>query len=161
MIQMLIFALLFAQDAANNSGGESVMPGDLMSQPIPPLISDIIEVYRYNPEGKRDPFTPFVAPTEYNYSDVMQGPVMPLQTYSLDQLSLVGVIWGGKRPMAMISDTDGKVYYVRQNDKIGNNSGYVARIREGEIVIIEQIFDEEGNANYISRVMKIQKKKKE
>lgn len=99
-------------------------------------LQGIIEDYDYNPEGKRDPFEPFQAPASIS-SGVVQGPVFPLQKYSLNQLNLIGIIWGVNSPLAMVKDPSGKLHYIRERDKVGNNNGYVAKIRENELIVVE------------------------
>lgn len=155
---LLFIAMIWAQTPApTNAGLETQEAPPLQEIETPSLVTDVIEKFQYSAAGKRDPFKPFVVSKPVALSVEMQGPVLPLQKYSIEQLQLVGVIWGGPKPMAMIIDTAKKVYYVRENDKIGNNNGYVAKIREGEIVVIEMLLDENGKANYVTRVMKINK----
>jgi type IV pilus assembly protein PilP len=157
-IFIFLIAIAWAQTPpATEAIPESQEVAPLQEVDTPPLVTDIIEKFQYSAAGKRDPFKPFVVSKPVVLSTEMQGPVLPLQKYSIEQLQLVGVIWGGPKPMAMIIDTAKKVYYVRENDKIGNNNGYVAKIREGEIVVIEMLLNENGKANYVTRVMKINK----
>ena len=153
---LVILSILYAEDNfTEESVSALVLEDGLKSLELSPLVSDIIEKFDYNPEGKRDPFEPYIRPKPVQISRELLGPLLPLQRYSIDQLELVGIIWGGDKPMAMLVDASKKVYYVRENDKIGNNSGYVAKIREGELVVIEMLIDENGKANYVTRVMKI------
>jgi type IV pilus assembly protein PilP len=118
---------------------------------IPDLLVGIIEDYNYNPNGKRDPFTPF----EKDTNTTTIGPIWPLQKYDLEQLRLVGVIWEVKIPKAMILDPTGKGYVVTVNERIGRNNGYIARIREGEIVVVENISGADGKSNYVTKLMKL------
>ncbi len=120
-------------------------------------LREIIEVYVYDPRGKRDPFIPYTSPVAATV--VARGPLLPLQKFEIDQLKLVGVITGGRTPMAMIIDPKQKVHYVKKNAKIGRDNGYVAKIREGELVIIENYVDPEGNTNTRSRLMKLDRAK--
>ena len=141
------------ENAAEENSEEDESAFDKVS----PLLSDIIERYEYDSSNKRDVFKPYSVPKQFEYSAAMQGPIMPLQRFTLDELQLVGIIWGGKKPMGMVTDGN-KIFYVKEKEKIGNNNGYIARIREGELVVIEEILDEDGKANYITRIMKILKK---
>ncbi|MCB0349099.1 MAG: pilus assembly protein PilP [Bdellovibrionales bacterium] len=155
----LLPSLSLAQDKVVSESDSQVQETASPLQEIetPPLVTDIIEKFQYSAAGKRDPFKPFAVIKPVELSANIQGPVLPLQKYSIEQLQLVGIIWGGAKPMAMVIDTTKKVFYVRENDKIGNNNGYVAKIREGEIIVIEMLLDENGKANYVTRVMKINK----
>jgi type IV pilus assembly protein PilP len=118
---------------------------------IPDLLVGIIEDYNYTPAGKRDPFTPF----ERSTNTTTMGPIWPLQKYDLEQLKLVGVIWEVKIPKAMILDPSGHGYVVTVNERIGRNNGYIARIREGEIVVVENILGSDGKATYVTKLMKL------
>lgn len=93
--------------------------------------------FEYDPKGKRDPFAPYETPRAVINSLKPFGPVQPLQKFAVNQLQVKGIIWGVDDPVAMINTPDGEVYYVRERQKIGSNNGYVAQIREGEVVIVE------------------------
>jgi type IV pilus assembly protein PilP len=118
---------------------------------IPELLVGIIEDYNYSASGKRDPFTPF----ERASSTAPMGPIWPLQKYDLEQLKLVGVIWEVKTPKAMILDPSGHGYVVTINERVGRNNGYIARIREGEIVVVENILGVDGKSSYVTKIMKL------
>lgn len=118
---------------------------------IPDLLIGIIEDYNYSASGKRDPFTPF----ERASSTAPMGPIWPLQKYDLEQLKLVGVIWEVKVPKAMILDPSGHGYVVTINERVGRNNGYIARIREGEIVVVENILGVDGKSSYVTKIMKL------
>ena len=170
----LVFAIcilciqLFAQDPNQprvmpnaNMPGTPVVEPIQNAEDIRDLMNDIMEDYTYSSAGKRDPFQSYVeiVSVDPNKGPV-EGPVLPLQRYNIEQLNLVGIIWGGKKPMAMIVDETKKVYYVQENDRIGNAGGYIAKIRESEVVILELYKDINGNDAYRSRLMKIQKTEK-
>ena len=117
------------------------------------LLANVIEDYNYEPKGQRDPFTPFMAPIQTN--SVTTGPFFPLQKFDLDQLKLIGVIWDNRTPKAMVLDPAGKGYVVRTNEKIGRNNGYIAKIREGELVIVESFTGNDGKVSYQTKLMKL------
>ena len=116
-------------------------------------LADIIEDYNYVPKDKRDPFMPFERPMTV---EGMIGPLWPLQGFDLDQLKLVGIIWDVRNPKAMIMDPSGKGYVVRVNERIGRSNGYIARIREGEIVVVESVKGLDGKLTYSTKLMKLQ-----
>lgn len=96
--------------------------------------------YFYDPTGKRDPFKPFRAVVIR--SDKKEVVLEPLQKWELERLQIVGILWEVKTPRAMIKDPDGAVHTIVKNSKIGRNEGYVAVIREGEIVVVETIYED-------------------
>ncbi|MGB9734900.1 MAG: pilus assembly protein PilP [bacterium] len=92
--------------------------------------------YYYNPAGKPDPFEPFdiskVKPTTA---------LTPLQQFSLDQLTVRGIVWGVSNAKAIIEDPTGKTYIVGIGTKIGKNNGVIIRILNDKIVVLEQYTD--------------------
>ncbi|MBK9293202.1 MAG: pilus assembly protein PilP [Oligoflexia bacterium] len=160
----LVFTSLYAQEAIvePTAPAEEIKNSEVHTQDESKLTSaakveegplaGIIENYSYNPSGRKDPFLP------YQLKDVVgdtYGPELPLQKYDLDQLRLVGVIWDVANPKAMIMDASQKGHVVKVNDRIGRNNGYVARIREGEIVVVESFKGLDGKTMYQTQVMKL------
>lgn len=97
-------------------------------------------LYSYNPIGKRDPFEVFaLSPTLQ--PDV---PLTPLQQFSIDQLKLVGIIWGISNPRALVEDPKGKGHVVKRGTLIGKNWGKVSRIKQDEVIIAEEYRDIDG-----------------
>ena len=122
----------------------------------PGILLKSLRTYDYDPKNKRDPFQPYYGQLEL-LPGLSLGPVMFLQRFELEQLELVGIIWDVSRPKAMIKDPSGTLHVVEQNSKLGKNNGYVAVIREGEIVVVEPIEDE-GKTSYTTRVVAIGRK---
>lgn len=117
------------------------------------------EGYNYDPTGKRDPFKPYgqsqilLAPEP----DDVQRPLEPLEMYDVSQFKLVGVIWNVRDPKAMVKDPSGKLHLVRKETRIGRNSGFVAAIREGEIIVVEPTVGENGMQTAITRVLTLKR----
>lgn len=131
------------QQAVQNSG-ESLDAGTAFLEP-----------YLYDTrEGRRNPFkpTPLISPG--NYSNVLIGPATPLERYELDELKLVGILWDVKSPRAMFLDPNNEVHQVTKDDRIGRRRGYVAVIREGEVVVVETTTFGGENV-YSTRVLRI------
>lgn len=99
------------------------------------------EEYNYNPIGKRDPFRSFLAD---ELAPDTRKVVTPLQRYDLDQLKIIGIIWGISSPRAMVTSPDGKGYVVQKGTLIGKNWGKVSRITQDEVIISEEYRDFEG-----------------
>ncbi|XGC81565.1 pilus assembly protein PilP [Bdellovibrio bacteriovorus] len=117
--------------------------------------------YFYDPTGKRDPFKVFrtVRPTTATPADSTvkhQEVLEPLQRWELERLQIVGILWDVKKPRAMVRDPDGTVYTVVKNSKIGRNEGFVAAIREGEIVVMETRY-EDGKSLKEPRILELKK----
>ncbi len=112
------------------------------------------ETYRYNPEGKPDPFKPFIeiveeekkvekAPQPEEQKDVMALP--PLQRFDTEEFRLTGIVLAGEKRIAMVETPDGKRYILRKGVRIGINNGTVMEILSDSVVVLEEIKDFEGN----------------
>ncbi|MBK7960480.1 MAG: pilus assembly protein PilP [Bdellovibrionales bacterium] len=123
------------------------------------------EEYVYDPTGRRDPF---MIHKSFQKKAIVSGGgqkteqnieiLDPLIKIDLDRQEIVGIIWEVANPRALIldqGDPERKVHIVNKRTKIGRNNGYVAAIREGEIVIIET-FEEVGIVNQQPKVIKLQ-----
>ncbi|GIX46326.1 MAG: hypothetical protein KatS3mg131_0537 [Candidatus Tectimicrobiota bacterium] len=107
------------------------------------------EHYRYDPEGRRDPFESLVkeqTPVELQRLPRENGrPRGPLERYDLSALQLVGIVWGGLGRLAIIRAPDGKGYFVRVGTYVGENGGRVVAIEDDRLVLEERYVDAEGN----------------
>ena len=98
----------------------------------------------YNPDGKRDPFVPFLKMERKDSLPVI-GSLPPLQRYELGEFRFVGIIWSPKVTRALLEDSEGKGYTVSVGTKIGRSGGVVTRITEKEIVVREEFRDYAGS----------------
>ncbi|MCL4557213.1 MAG: pilus assembly protein PilP [Deltaproteobacteria bacterium] len=113
-----------------------VQPNASAKPAIPTAVTSTTSMYYYNPAGKPDPFEPF------DISKVKPNTALtPLQQFSLDQLSLKGIIWGVTNAKAIIADPTNKTYIVGIGTKIGKNNGVIIRIMNDRIVVLEQYTD--------------------
>lgn len=119
------------------------------------FLQGLMDPFDYEPRGRRDPFAPPVLDRPVAPGSV-HGPLLPLQRYDLTKLKLIGIIWDVKRPRAMINDPDSKVHIVGPNTKIGTRNGYIAVIREGEIVVVETV-EENGRLVSSAQIVKLAK----
>lgn len=106
-------------------------------------------------EGRRNPFRAPTIVDSSNLSAVL-APGTPMERYDLDELKLVGIMWDVRSPRAMFVDPQGEVHMLGKDDRIGRKRGYVAAIREGEVVVVESATFE-GENTFSTRVLKIEK----
>ena len=110
--------------------------------------------YRYNPEGKPDPFKPFIEIVEEEkktekarkpeeHKEVVALP--PLQRFGTEEFRLTGIVLAGNKRVAMVETPEGKRYILRRGTHIGINSGKVTKILSDSVVVLEEIKDFEGN----------------
>jgi type IV pilus assembly protein PilP len=108
--------------------------------PEPTPEEEPVVEYNYDPIGKRDPFRSLVV-AELQPSAT---PLTELQRYDLDQLKVVGIIYGIASPRAMIQTPDGKGHVAKKGTPIGKGRGRVTRITQREVVVAEEYRDLDG-----------------
>ncbi len=118
-----------------------------------PNFTGFLEPFNYNPRGRRDPFAQILPERQASRGRV-NGPDLPLQQYELQELKLTGIIWDVSRPRAMLKDPKGKVHIVGPNAKLGRKNGYIAVIREGELVVVETV-EHEGRLMSSTKIVKL------
>ena len=120
------------------------------------FLQGLMDAFDYKPRQRRDPFFPPVLDQPVPMG-ARHGPLVGLQKFDLSALKLIGIVWDVKRPRAMISDPLGKVHVVGPNAKIGLRNGYIAVIREGEIVVVETMEGDAGRLTTTAQVVKLAK----
>ena len=108
-------------------------------------------MWHYNPIGKRDPFRSFV---RGRLDEEIRSPT-PLQRFDIDELDLVGIVWGVDAPQALVSDPDKKNHVVELGTYIGKNWGKVTEITSRSIVITEEYQTVEGSLMIESKIMSL------
>jgi type IV pilus assembly protein PilP len=116
------------------------------------------EAYRYNPQGRIDPFKPFVDPAATAKQKAGKSkalPLNPLQRLGIEQFRLVGIIEGDRGRRAMVQDASGKFYSLVQGSYIGLNNGRVAAILKNEVIVNERVTTDEGKIQPRKQIMKL------
>ena len=122
-------------------------PGDISE------LEGFLEPFIYDMVNRRDPFQAWA---EYVAPEGPSKPLSPAQRFDLDQLSLVGILWDVKDPKAMFMDPDNEVIVLGRDEGIGNKNGYIASIREGEVVVVEAS-RKRGDLIYKTRTLRIER----
>lgn len=104
-----------------------------------------------DPHAFRDPFQPYEAE-----EGGLKNQITPLQKYDLVDLKVVGIIWSNIEPKAMVVDPKGMTHFVKKKTKMGRGEGYVALIRDGEVVVVEP-YEEGGQTFYNTRILPLVK----
>ncbi len=118
-----------------------------------PEVKEEVPTFRYDPEGRRDPFRSVLASSGKSKKNVMSLP--PLQRLSLSELRLIGIVWGEFGFGAIVQTPDSKGYTLRKGTRVGVNSGIVRRITKEEVVIRETVTDIFGETKTSTVVMKL------
>ena len=174
MLNKQIVFLAFAMISGQSALGQAPPPGtapDIVAEDLAPelqqpppidaqmagpgLFAGFMDPFDYDPRGRRDPFAQPVADVPMAPGP-NHGPLLPLQAFEVNQLRVVGILWNVRSPKAMIKDPSGKLHVVGPNTKVGPKNGYIAVIREGELVVVETI-EQEGRLVSTAQVVKIAK----
>ncbi len=150
-----------AESAPGDSPSESGLPSaadleQLGQAPPNSAQSDLQEIegflqpYIYDTNNRRDPFEV--------YPDFVPSytPTDPNQGLGLDQMRLVGIMWDIKKPKAMFQLPTNEIRVFGRDESIGNRDGYIAAIREGEVVVVESS-NRKGETVYRTRVLRIER----
>ena len=96
-----------------------------------------MEVYAYNPAGKRDPFQSFISTHSKDPTEV-DGAAAPLQRWDVERYVLRGVIFGTDSPRALLIDPEGTGHVVKLGSYVGRNWGKVTSIADQVVVVTEE-----------------------
>lgn len=147
-----------ATSAPSESAGASAPQAGTDVPDLTPMVSEVqslLEPFIYDPQGRsRDPFRPYTELKVGGEDGTEQVPLLPLQRFELDQLKLIGIIWDVHDPKAMFLDPNAEVYVVSKDERIGRKNGYIATIREGEVVVVEAS-RVRGEIVYTSKIVRI------
>ena len=114
--------------------------------------------FSYDPTGRRDPFRPYGIDFEKASipGGVINEVLTELQLIELTDFKIVAISWGSTKPSAVLRSPDGKNHFVRMYTKIGKKNGFVAKIREGEIVVVEPS-EIDGVQTAVTQVLSLKK----
>jgi len=118
-------------------------------------IQTFLEPFIYDVDGRRDPFVPFNEQGAI-VGDNVNSVLLPLQRFELSEIRLVGIIWNIRMPKAMFIDPNKRIHILKKDDRIGRRNGYLAAIREGEVVIVETVNKGEG-LTYTSQILRLER----
>ncbi len=98
----------------------------------------------YDPRDKRDPFKPFIRTTKPGPTPTPKSVIdFPIKRYALKDFRLVGIMWIGDVPKAMVVDPAKNTYFLTLGDEIGNNNGRILEIRDHGVLIQEKTIYED------------------
>ncbi|MCD6571605.1 MAG: pilus assembly protein PilP [Deltaproteobacteria bacterium] len=133
-----------------------------VDSPKPVAVSEEKKRPEYVIKGKRDPFQPFEigVPVKIAGDKGKREDLSPLQKLTLSQIKLVGTIWGDKKS-ALIQDSSGMGYIIKEGMFLGENSGIVTRISPDGITIKQHFKDYRGRVNTREVVLRLRKEEGE
>jgi hypothetical protein len=105
-------------------------------------LSWVEEMPPYQREGRPDPFSPFIS-EKLLHAEVPVEDLTGMRRFEPGQLTLVSVVFTEKGSMAMVEDSVGRGYILREGSKIGR-SGVVAQIIPNEVIIKQHMLTATG-----------------
>lgn len=123
--------------------------------PIQPLpVIKTFETFKYDDQGRRDPFSPSTA--EMQQSGSASGPrpdadraKQPLEMFALDSLKMVGTVGVGAKMEVLIEDPGNVIHRVHVGEYMGQNYGHVTAISDDHIDLVELVSN--GNGGWMER----------
>lgn len=95
-------------------------------------------VRRFRPA--RDPFRSVTELRRRSTSSLTH----PLQQYSVQQLELLGIIWGIADPKALLRAPDKREFVIGVGTPVGTGDGKVVAILQDRVIIVERYYDYRG-----------------
>lgn len=117
-------------------------------------IEENVDKIRSNLAGWRNPFKPFITKVVEKNEDESR-PKSPLEKYNVNELKLIAIIWGIKRPTAMIEDPDGIGYVIKKGTLVGDRKGKVVKISKDKVIVKERFRDLLGNSQVEEVALKL------
>ena len=119
---------------------------------------DAPPAYAYETAGRRDPFRPLVMPKTEAVAKVR--PKTGLASLEVNELKLVGIVWGQRGYFALVEAPTGAGYVVRANDVIGDDAHVTKITPEGVQIEVKSVASGPQGATK-SRVVELRLKKEE
>jgi len=123
-------------------------------------------VYRYDPEGKPDPFKPFIEIVEEEKKTEKAGKteehkegilLPPLQRFAVGEFRLTGIVWTADKKIAIVKTPEGKRYTLRKGTPLGINGGRVVKILPDSVVVVEKRKDFSGTVHTEQVILALKK----
>jgi type IV pilus assembly protein PilP len=115
----------------------------------------------YNPKDKIDPFEPLfrekpvVAVAKKKRKKRV--PRTPLEKIDLSQLKLVGIILASSGNRALVEESNGKGYVIKNGTYVGTNAGKVVKIEKDKVIVAEEYEDVLGNVTLRDKELRLPK----
>jgi len=127
-----------AQTTTTSTTGTRASTTTTVEQSLEEILEEptAADAYRYDPQGRRDPFQSLVGPTP----KIQAGQRPPgVPGFLIDEMKLQGVVKTKQGHVAMINGPDNKGYLIRVGDKVLD--GEVIRITPSSVVFRQEVND--------------------
>jgi len=115
-------------------------------EPLPEV--KVYEPFTYNAFDLPDPFKPrklSVSGSGGGIQPDLNRPKEPLEAFSLETLSMVGMLSRQGVIHAVIKTPDKAIYHVKKGNYVGQNFGLVTQITDSEVTLREIVQDSAGD----------------
>jgi Tfp pilus assembly protein PilP len=124
--------------STSTSAGTTASTGTTVEQSLEEILEEptAADAYRYDPQGRRDPFQSLIGPSP----KIQAGQRPPgVPGFLIDEMKLQGVVKTKQGHVAMINGPDNKGYLIRVGDKVLD--GEVIRITPSSVVFRQEVND--------------------
>lgn len=123
---------------ANENGQQAKVTEDLQLDTI------LQSPFTYNRANRFDPFVPFISEQILSgQADDKKEVLTGMRLFEPGQLSLVAISTGGEQPLALVQDSTGKGYILKEGIAIGRK-GLVKSIMPNSVTIEEEFLNSTG-----------------
>jgi type IV pilus assembly protein PilP len=145
-----------------NEGGSPVIKKETV---IPKSVAELENIlsgsgnnFVYHREGRSDPFMPFISEKviSADVEEIDEEELTGMRLFEPGQLTLVALIFAEDGPLAMVEDSVGKGYMIREGTKIGR-TGTVDQINKNTVIIKEPYRTTSGAMKYRTVQMVLKK----
>ncbi|RMG73662.1 MAG: hypothetical protein D6710_03020 [Nitrospirae bacterium] len=116
-----------------------------------------IEVVKYNPEGRRDPFLSIIDLTKQKVEKKRKKKVNPLENYDVAEFKVLGIVYDGRQYYASVLLPDGKAFTVTKGMTVGLYDGKIIDISENQVVVREYVMNYKGQLKPKDTILKLRK----
>lgn len=117
------------------------------------------ESFIYSEKGRKNPFLrpSGLAAVKSEFLSDKSIQESGLEGYDISSFKLTTVMWDVKHPKALVKASDKETFVIEEGTKIGRSNGYVAKIREGEVIIVESTLSTDKSLSkvYRTQVLKL------
>jgi type IV pilus assembly protein PilP len=142
---------------SKSAASNKVAPDKLVTQNVPAEGTPA----KYDPSGRIDPFEPLfkeeavVATAKLQHKKRI--PRTPLERIDLSQLKLVGIIMAASGNRALVEESSGKGYVIKEGTYIGTNGGKIVSIHKETVTVEEELEDVYGKLTIRKKELKLPK----